>query len=79
MTSHDTLLTESPQGPVKQAHIIEETSELLLQVCGLCDESSSEKVCQTEPSILPARGEDPHNWCAGRTCGAACCSAHCKG
>lgn len=48
MTTHDTLQTESSQGSARQARIIEETSELLLQACGLCNGTSLDQCNQAE-------------------------------
>lgn len=57
MTSHDTLLTEGTQDTARQARIIEETSELLLQACGLCDGASLDQCSQTEQNEPTPRRE----------------------
>jgi hypothetical protein len=57
MTSHDTLLTKGLQGTARQAHIIAETCELLLQACGLCDGASPDQCRQAEQNeSTPRRG-----------------------
>lgn len=55
MTSHDILLTEGSQASVRQAHIIEETSELLLQACGFGDEASPDQCDQAKPNEPTSR------------------------
>jgi hypothetical protein len=55
MTSHDTLLTEGSQGFARQALIIEKTSELRLQACGLCDGASQDQWSQAEQNEPTSR------------------------
>src|SRR2546429_715941 len=57
MISHDTLQTEGSQDSARQARIIEETSELLLQACGFCEEASPDQWLQAEQNEpTPHRG-----------------------
>src|SRR5579885_2402876 len=48
MTSHDIFQAEGSQASARQARIIEETSELLLQAWGFCDGASPDQCSQTE-------------------------------
>jgi hypothetical protein len=48
MTSHDTLQVEPAQASAGPTLIIAQTSELLLQACGLCEGSSPDECSQTE-------------------------------
>jgi hypothetical protein len=57
MISHDTLLTEDPQGTARQGLIIEKTGELLLQACGLGEGTNLDQWSQAEQNEpTPRRG-----------------------
>lgn len=55
MSSHHTLLTKGSQASTEQARIIEETSEFLLQACGLGNEVHPDQQSQIKQQEQPLR------------------------
>ena len=78
MSSHDTLAVESQKASeATRALIIAQTSELLLQACGLGSEPRPDQLSQIQQGEPPSRGRGrPRAESAGPSCGVVCCCVH---